>query len=158
MTGRNQITILHLSDLQFGRNHRFAQTDISSLKEQSKMLGGPDSCYDTLLRRICNDLKNLKDEAGLAPELMILTGDLAEWGLKSEFDEVLKFVKSLAEALKLSLDELLLFRVITTLIATLVRHISTNAKPTRPQWCRHTGRSGAIMSRFFAPCITMFRA
>jgi hypothetical protein len=55
-----------------------------------------------LLLRICNDLKNLKNKPGLTPELIILTGDLAEWGRKSEFNDVLRFVQGLADYLGLS--------------------------------------------------------
>lgn len=59
------ITILHLSDLQFGRHHRFAD---------------PHGGFDTLLQRLCVDLDLLAHEQALVPDLVALTGDLAEGG------------------------------------------------------------------------------
>jgi 3',5'-cyclic AMP phosphodiesterase CpdA len=89
-----RITVLHLSDLQFGKNHRFGNTT----------LPGGDNPYDTVLQRLILDLKGLEKEHGLKPDLMILTGDLAEWGMKSEFDQVLKLIKGLEGALRLTRD------------------------------------------------------
>ena len=60
------VTILHVSDMQFGKHHRFAD---------------PEGGFDTLMRRLCDDLDLLARENGLAPDLVALTGDLAEWGM-----------------------------------------------------------------------------
>lgn len=88
------ITILHLSDMQFGANHRFG------------VRLGPegDNPYDTLRARLILDLKNLRNNYGLAPDLMILTGDLAESGREAEFDAVLDLIRGLECELSLNRD------------------------------------------------------
>jgi WD40 repeat protein/3',5'-cyclic AMP phosphodiesterase CpdA len=87
------ITILHVSDMQFGKHHRFADEG-----------GG----FNTLLRRLCDDLDLLKRENGLVPDLVALTGDLAEWGMKSEFEQVAQFAEGLLRHLALEPDRLLI--------------------------------------------------
>ncbi len=86
------VTILHVSDMQFGKNHRFAD---------------PDGGFDTLLRRLCDDLDLLARENSLKPDLVALTGDLAEWGMKREFEQVAVFGEGLLRHLKLDPDRLL---------------------------------------------------
>ena len=85
------ITLLHLSDPQFGKNHRFAQRDLS----------GWDAPFETLLARLTEDLQILRKEHSLTPDLLVVTGDLAEWGLRSEFEDALKFLRGLCEFLEL---------------------------------------------------------
>lgn len=65
------VTILHLSDLQFGKNHRFAGVDLAGLPNP----------YDTLLARLWEDLHRLRQNHDLQPDLLIITGDLTEWGM-----------------------------------------------------------------------------
>ncbi len=84
------ITLLHLSDLQFGRNHRFGRLGLPS----------PDDRFDALLARIGDDLTRLEKDYGLEPDLLLVTGDLAELGLKSEFDDVLRFLKGITDPLR----------------------------------------------------------
>jgi 3',5'-cyclic AMP phosphodiesterase CpdA len=86
------ITILHLSDVQFGKHHRFADEG-----------GG----FGTLLQRLCDDLDLLKRENGLVPDLVALTGDLAEWGMKREFEQVAEFSEGLLRHLQLEPERLL---------------------------------------------------
>jgi len=87
------ITLLHLSDTQFGRNHRFNRQPLSD-----------DESVDTLLSRLIDDLRGLERDHQLKPDALILTGDLSEWGMRSEFEEVETFVVGLVEALGLSRD------------------------------------------------------
>jgi 3',5'-cyclic AMP phosphodiesterase CpdA len=87
------VTILHVSDLQFGKHHRFADA-----------AGG----FDSLLQRLCDDLDLLKRENGLAPDLVALTGDLAEWGMKPELDQVAELGEGLLRHLQLEPDRLLI--------------------------------------------------
>jgi formylglycine-generating enzyme required for sulfatase activity/3',5'-cyclic AMP phosphodiesterase CpdA len=98
MSLANPITLLHLSDTQFGRNHRFAGTDLFSA----------DTAFDTLLTRAKDDLLELKVKNGLHPDVFILSGDVAEWGYESEFDDALRFVEGVSEALALSKDRVVL--------------------------------------------------
>jgi WD40 repeat protein/3',5'-cyclic AMP phosphodiesterase CpdA len=86
------LTVLHVSDLQFGKHHRFAD---------------PAGGFDTLLRRLCDDLDLLARDHGLAPDVVALTGDLAEWGMRSEFEQVAVFCEQLRDHLEIDPDRLL---------------------------------------------------
>ncbi|MBK7830479.1 metallophosphoesterase [Nannocystis sp.] len=85
-TDEKTVTILHLSDIQFGVNHRFGRLG----------LGAKDESFDTLLRRVTDDLDVLRKAKVPNPDIVALTGDLAEWGLKKEYDDVLGFCRGLA--------------------------------------------------------------
>src|SRR4051812_46238857 len=98
MTDSRPITLLHLSDLQFGKNHRFARV----------ALPGFVSSFDTLLVRLTDDLKILKRDHGLDPDLVVLTGDLAEWSLPSEYNDLEKFLTGLIETLRLARDRVVM--------------------------------------------------
>lgn len=87
------LTVLHISDPQFGKHHRFAD---------------PASGVDTLLRRLCDDLDWLARVYGLAPDVVVLTGDLAEWGMPAEFEQVAVFCEQLRDHLKLDPERLLI--------------------------------------------------
>jgi 3',5'-cyclic AMP phosphodiesterase CpdA len=87
------LTVLHVSDLQFGKYHRFAD---------------PAGGFDTLLRRLCDDLDLLAGDHGLVPDVVALTGDLAEWGMPAEFEQVAMFCEQLRDHLKLDPDRLLI--------------------------------------------------
>ena len=76
MANHPGLTLLHLSDLQFGPHHRFE---------------GPGS-PGSLLSRLRDDLDRLRREEGLEPDLVLLTGDLTEYGLKSHFDPLLSWI------------------------------------------------------------------
>lgn len=97
---RRPITVLHLSDVQFGKDHRFAGAELAGL----------DASYETLLSRLREDLKGLTDEEGhpLRPDLFFLTGDLAEWGLKSEFKDAQRFLRGICEFLELGPERVVL--------------------------------------------------
>jgi 3',5'-cyclic AMP phosphodiesterase CpdA len=89
MQRQNYVTILHLSDLQFGKNHRFFN---SSVAEEN-------FSFDTLLARLQADLQILKKDYSLQPNIVIVTGDIVEWGQKSEFDQALSFLNNLSSFL-----------------------------------------------------------
>jgi 3',5'-cyclic AMP phosphodiesterase CpdA len=84
--------ILHLSDLQFGDRHRFEGA----------------SEYDTLLERLLQDFEHLAllADAPRPPkfDMVVFTGDLAQRGMKGEFDQALRFLTSLRSSLDLSSD------------------------------------------------------
>jgi len=82
----NAITILHISDMQFGKLHRFAEKN-----------GKPPNPHDTLLARLIDDLEHLATHNQLKPDLIICTGDLAEWGLPKEFTDAFAFLAKLCE-------------------------------------------------------------
>ncbi|MBI2899565.1 MAG: pentapeptide repeat-containing protein [Planctomycetes bacterium] len=98
MTEPRAITLLHLSDIQFGKEHRFRvpQKDC------------PDGRFDTLIQRLKDDLTLLRGQHGLSPDLAIVTGDLAEWAMPSEFEDVQTFLGELTAFLKLQPDHVVL--------------------------------------------------
>jgi 3',5'-cyclic AMP phosphodiesterase CpdA len=85
---RAELTILHVSDTQFGKHHLFGGNGLTPA----------DRTEDTLFRRLHRDLEHLAGEHGLRPDLLVVTGDLAEWGLRSEFSQVSEFLGALSEA------------------------------------------------------------
>ena len=86
-----ELTMLHVSDPQFGKNHLFGGNGLTRA----------DQAHDTLFRRLHDDLSLLADQHGLRPDLMVVTGDLAEWGLRSEFEQVAEFLAALSEAVEI---------------------------------------------------------
>jgi WD40 repeat protein/3',5'-cyclic AMP phosphodiesterase CpdA len=98
MSKPNEITILHLSDLQFGKNHRFGRLGNTD---------DPDEPFDSLLNRLTTDLDGLKKSHSLVPDVVAVTGDIAEWGKKQEFEDALLFLTKLAENLKLPASRVL---------------------------------------------------
>ncbi|HWR46544.1 MAG TPA: pentapeptide repeat-containing protein, partial [Pseudonocardiaceae bacterium] len=89
--GVSELTILHVSDPQFGRHHLFGGNGLTPA----------DQAHDTLFQRLHDDLDALTEDPGLRPDLMVVTGDLAEWGLRSELEQVVQFLTALTEAVQL---------------------------------------------------------
>ena len=85
------ITLLHVSDMQFGRNHRFGRLGAYD----------PDASFDTLLQRLTDDLDGLKQDHNLIPQIVVASGDLAEWGLPGEFEQAREFLDRVAHHLGL---------------------------------------------------------
>ncbi len=83
----DDITILHLSDLQFGRNHRYPK--------------GRDS-YQTLFAKLSEDLDLLAEKHGLRPDTVIVTGDVAERSLEGEYRIAADFLEKLSAKLELA--------------------------------------------------------
>jgi len=92
---RDAITILHLSDPQFGKNHVFGKRAIPRV----------DGKHDTLLARTCDDLEVLRKVWGLTPEIVVFTGDLAEWGLPEEFRNCSDFLAGIGEHLGITPEQ-----------------------------------------------------
>ncbi len=91
VNGEGSLTLLHLSDLQFGRNHRFGNL----------AAGDAEAELDTLLVRLENDLALLGEEdPRLRPEAIVVSGDLAEWGMSREFSDARAFLERLAASLE----------------------------------------------------------
>jgi HipA-like protein len=78
------VTILHLSDLHFGRKHRFEQEGQSSL-----------------LARVCDDIDERFARDGLRPDVVVLSGDFAEYGTRKEFEQASTFACGLRAHLNL---------------------------------------------------------
>src|SRR5437660_9867856 len=73
---RSSITLLHVSDVQFGRYHAFGH---SGMTEADREL-------DSLFSRLHADIDDLRRSQGLVPEVVVLSGDLAEWALPCVVD------------------------------------------------------------------------
>src|SRR5215471_1355545 len=86
------ITVLHLSDVQFGKNHVFAGAGLTPA----------DQHLDSLFARLHADLTFLREREGLAPDLVVVSGDLAEWGMGREFAEAERFLRQLIAHLDLA--------------------------------------------------------
>ena len=80
--GTRELVFLHLSDLQFGKHHRFPQTG---------------SFYDTLLSRLLDDLEVLSRRHGMAPNAVVISGDIAETGAPKEFAQARAFLDGLLQ-------------------------------------------------------------
>jgi formylglycine-generating enzyme required for sulfatase activity/3',5'-cyclic AMP phosphodiesterase CpdA len=87
----SQLTILHVSDTQFGKNHIFGGNGLTLA----------DQTMDTLFARLNDDLRLMRRSKDLQPDLLVVTGDLAEWGLGSEFGTAAAFLENLASVLEL---------------------------------------------------------
>ena len=85
MDSRHALTVLHVSDMHFGRYHRFEG----------------DDGLGSLLDRLRQDLDERRDRNGLRPDLIVLSGDFAEYGLKAEFERAQRFAQGLAKLVEL---------------------------------------------------------
>lgn len=92
MAERRAITVLHVSDTQFGAHHRHGAEGVT---EQ-------DRTYSSLAARLLADVKRLREERGVSPDLVVASGDLAEWARPAEFDQFYDFLTELASGLGLS--------------------------------------------------------
>jgi len=88
----SQITLLHLSDPQFGESHRF----------------GTRETFDTLYRRLVDDLQRLENRYELLPDMVIVTGDLTNKGRDREFEEAFHFLERIEQSLKLPRERIVI--------------------------------------------------
>ncbi len=84
------VTILHLSDIQYGRHH----VDKNGYRPPLY----PDADYTLQLEKIKADLDILKQE-DIIPNFIAVTGDIAEWSLRSEYALAGRFLGGIAEHL-----------------------------------------------------------
>lgn len=85
------VTILHLSDPQFGKNHAFGGDDHLPSDRDADGLGA----------RLIDDLELLRKNPGLKPDIVLVTGDITEWGRPSEFKIAKQFLEQIASYLHL---------------------------------------------------------
>ena len=78
--------ILHLSDIHFGR-------DYPKYGESGKF-----DDKDRILKELIDCISRMEEK----PEHIIVTGDIAWWGKKNDFDEAIIWFKSLLEKLSLN--------------------------------------------------------
>ncbi len=82
------LTVLHMSDLQMGRNNRFKT----------------DEELEHFLNATVDDVRDVSSQHGLQIDVVLCTGDLAEWALPSEFSVSFDFLKRLANHIGVSRD------------------------------------------------------
>src|SRR5215472_11422943 len=80
-----KVTILHVSDTQFGRYHRFDPSD-------------------SLAGHLIRDVAKLQEIGVPAIDLIVLSGDIAERGKRAEYDEARRFIDDLCHALDLGYE------------------------------------------------------
>jgi 3',5'-cyclic AMP phosphodiesterase CpdA len=85
------VTLLQVSDMQFGGHHHFGKAGLSE----------GDRRYDQLVNRLLDDLESLRERHGLAPDLIVVPGDLAEAAMPAEYEQVHRFLTDLASGLRL---------------------------------------------------------
>jgi len=92
-----QAVILHLSDLQFGIHHRWTGCDEpNDGKEGHRYKSNKD--FQTLFNKLESDLKLLKEQHGLVPNILVISGDIAEWSTIDEYEFARTFVNSLFDS------------------------------------------------------------
>lgn len=95
---RRALTLLHLSDPQFGPSHRPAGGSTAADRDQ-----------DTLRARLLQDLAGLEDQGEpVRPELVVVTGDLSEHARPSELLAFEAFAAELLRGLELPRERLVL--------------------------------------------------
>ncbi|MCX4242255.1 pentapeptide repeat-containing protein [Paraliomyxa miuraensis] len=101
---RRGLTLLHISDPQFGHHHREAHGITAADRE-----------HDTLRARLVHDLLELRDPVSqsdrgepVRPDLVIVTGDLSEWARPSELRAFESFAAGLMDDLGLPRERLVL--------------------------------------------------
>lgn len=87
------LTILHLSDLQFGRNHRYPDGEGS---------------LNSLYAKLAEDLDELAEKRDLRPTAIVVTGDVAEWSLVEEYKAAAEFLDRLATHLKIARERVVI--------------------------------------------------
>ncbi len=98
MASPDPITLLHVSDMQFGRNHRFGRLGAYD----------PDASFDALLQSLTDDLDSLEQSDYLVPQMVVASGDLAEWGWRNEFEQAREFLDRLASHLRFGHDRVII--------------------------------------------------
>lgn len=85
------VTLLQVSDMQFGKHHHFGKAGLSE----------GDRRYDQLVNRLLDDLESLRERHGLVPDVIVVPGDLAEAALPAEYQQVHRFLSDLSSGLRL---------------------------------------------------------
>ncbi len=83
------INILHLSDIQYGRHH----VD----KDDKRQRLYPDGNYTPQLLKMKDSLDILASD--VRPNFIVVTGDIAEWSLRSEYQLAEEFIGGIADHL-----------------------------------------------------------
>jgi 3',5'-cyclic AMP phosphodiesterase CpdA len=96
MTIPSTITLLHLSNLQFGpRSGEFGDRPVMEL-------------IHAKVRMFGEELTRLRNADNLQPQLIVVSGDVTESGMPKEFEAARQFLEGLAEHLNLKRDRVVI--------------------------------------------------
>jgi WD40 repeat protein/uncharacterized protein YjbI with pentapeptide repeats/3',5'-cyclic AMP phosphodiesterase CpdA/type II secretory pathway predicted ATPase ExeA len=88
------VTVLHLSNTRFSRSGLTAQPNATPIE------GRPRAAA----RALVDDLRRVRDDHGAEAQAVVVSGDVADLGLRSEYDQFLSFAAELCTGLELSAD------------------------------------------------------
>ena len=122
------ITCLHISDLRVGRPHAPEGTGPSA-----------EDHLDDALLRLNDDLLGLITGHGLRPDMIVVTGNLTENALPSEFDRAMRIISSLADVADLPRDHIAIIPGTHDVnrqacAAYFLRQAAGEAIPVSPYW------------------------
>jgi hypothetical protein len=120
---KSAVTVLHLSDTRCGAHRRLNATAITA------------------------DLARVRESHGLQPDLIVVAGDLTESGMRSEFEEALRFLEQLSMYLDVPRRHVVIVPGVTMSIARRARRTSASAMPMRRIRSRPTGPNGGSFPR-----------
>ena len=111
MNSAREIELIHLSDLHFGKEHRFDPPLAPDGKKVPR--NGWPTLADSLVADFSNDelihpvveLGKLKYEPRACPHVVCITGDLATVAAREEFDEATALIDRLKKCGKLNLEQ-----------------------------------------------------
>jgi len=89
----SKVTILHLSDLQFGRHH---------VSEDRPPLYENNGDYTVEIQKICADIRRTRTAHQLNVDFVAITGDIAEWSIATEYEAASTFLNGIISELELS--------------------------------------------------------
>ncbi|WP_322753832.1 pentapeptide repeat-containing protein [Frankia sp. Cas3] len=141
--GQPAVTVLHISDTQFGAHHIFGRAGLTEA----------DRARSSLFGRLHDDLRDRAEIDGLRPDLVVITGDLTETGAKVEFDQAHDFLVALAESLELDRNRFVLIpgnHDVNRLLcqAYFLQCEAANETPLPPYWPKW-GFFDALLGRFY---------
>jgi WD40 repeat protein/3',5'-cyclic AMP phosphodiesterase CpdA len=122
------VTCLHISDLRLGLARR------PGPGRHGAGIGSEEA-----LLRICDDVQDLAASQKLRPDLIVVTGNLTENALPSEFDRAMRMLRSLADAADLPVDHIAVIPGSHDVsrqacAAYFLRQAAQEAMPTAPYW------------------------
>ena len=138
------VTCLHVSDLRVGRSH---------VPDGSRPTSADH--FDDAPVRLHDDLAGLIAGQGLRPDIIVVTGNLTENALPSEFDRAMRVISSLADAADLPRDHVAIVPGSHDVnrqacAAYFLRQAAEEAIPVSPYWPKWENYVAAF-NQFYQP-------
>jgi 3',5'-cyclic AMP phosphodiesterase CpdA len=140
------VTLLQLSDMQFGAHHDFGKVGLT----------GGDQRYDDLVNRLLDDLGQLRLQHELVPDLVVVAGDLAESAMPAEYEQAYRFLVDLADGLGLERKRIVIVPGNHDVNwyscqAYLYSQLAIGALPESPYWPKWNAYSGLLERLYGVP-------